>query len=130
VVQISRLARKDREEARKMSQHLLSDVLTEALCAAQSAASASRKEQTELVNDLRRLWQECERIGFPLRDDNVDFVSMMIKGIDLRKGNPASDLRNSIAPVLGTLARCAKWAEAVEAKAQLAVEMDDGPDPE
>ena len=113
-----------------MARHLLSDVLTEAGCKAMEAASAGGKEQTELVNDLRRLWRECERIGFPLRDSNVDFVDMLIKKIDLRGDNPSLYLRGSIAPVLGTLSRCALWAEAVEAKAQLALEMDDGPDPE
>lgn len=111
-----------------MAKHLLSDVLTEATEKAMTAASASGKEQTDLVNDLRKLWRECEQIGFPLYDSNVEFVGVMIEKLDMRKGNPSFDLRGSIAPVLGTLSRCAMWAEAVEAKAQLALEMDDGPD--
>ena len=96
-----------------MAKHLLSDVLTEALHITNTASNASGKRQTDLVNDLRRLWRECERIGFPIEDDNVEFVRMMIKGLDLRKGQHGMELRGSIAPVLGTLCRCAKWAESV-----------------
>jgi hypothetical protein len=91
----------------------LSVVLEEASSVAMAAARTEWSEKVRLVNRLRRLWQEAERIGFPIEDEGVEFVRHQIGKLDLRRGNPSSELRESIAPSLNAMARCARWAAVV-----------------